>query len=974
MNSKTTIKLNRGLSSLFTTALAIACLAIPASAVRAANSKAISVSGNLAFGNVQVGSSAQAVMTISNSSTGGGALTVTLSLPPGFSTTFTSATLKPGKSTTATIKFSPTAGQTYGGFAVANSAAASGNNKLAISGTGVGQAIVMSGNLAFGSIAVNASAQRMLTISNSGSMNLTVTGITCPNGFSGTFSGVIAPKVSTNVPVTFSPTVATNYSGLVTVASDALFGTNKMAASGTGTTSAGHASIVLGGNLSFGNVLVNTSVKQSLVISNTGTTTLHVSGITCPAGFSGGFSGSIAARGKTAVTVTFTPTAMTNYSGAVTVTSDASSGANTAAASGAGIASAIALAGNLNFGSVIVGSPAQLTLTISNTGSTTLNVSGIHYPPGFSGAFSGAIAAGGTASFTVTFSPTNGAPYSGAITVASDAFTGVNSINASGMGIAQKRVISLSGDLNFGDVYVGNSASQSLTISNAGNSALTFTDIQLPPGFTVDDSDGVLAPGVATTVTVKFSPTNAAPYGGTLTVNSDATSGTNTVNVTGTGAAIPTHIISLSGDLNFGDVTINTAAQLALVITNSGNADLTFTNIEVPAGFSVNFTSGVLAAGSTTNVTVTFSPTGTNSYGGTITVDSDATSGTSVANASGTGTAAIVPTRIIVLSGDLNFGDVAVGSSPQLTMTISNAGNSMLTVSNINFPSGFSGSFSGTIASGATANVTVTFSPVANQPYLSTITVVSDATFGTNTITASGDAFRYVPSKARLNGLFYPDAGVEFTNSGYFSATASPSSKKSFSAKIKLAGKQYGVSGAFSAAGSFSGNIVRKSKSSLSVTIQAGFDHGNVWKGTISDGSFMASLHADAATFSSKTNPAPQAGIYNIAITGCTNAAMAPATNGTGSVTVMTSGAAKVMVTLGDGTKLTQVTAVSPDAQLPFFGSLYKNQGSILGWLAFGNKPGNELSGPVDWFKPAGMTGNYPNGFSFETALSGAKQ
>ena len=972
MNPKTTIKLNRGLSSLFTAVVAVLSLGATAHTVNAANNKTISVSGNLAFGNVQLGSSAQAVITISNASAGSGVLTVSgISLPAGFSTTFTSATLKPGKSTSATIKFSPTAGQNYSGFAVVNSSAAKGTNKLPVSGAGVGQAVILRGNLSFGLVPINTSAHQMLTISNSGSTNLTVTGISYPNGFSGSFSGLIAPKVSTNVTVTFSPTTATKYGGLVTVASDALFGTNTIAASGTGT-NAGAAIISLSGNLSFGNVLLNTSARQNLVISNSGNLTLHVNGISFPPGFSGAFSGAIAPGAKATVAVTFAPTAMTNYNGVVTVTSDASSGVNTIAASGIGAASAIALSGNLNFGGVIAGSSEQLSLTISNTGNATLNVSSIHYPIGFSGAFSGAIAAGGAASITVTFSPTNGSPYSGAITVNSDALSGVNSVNASGTGIAQTRVISLSGNLDFGDIYVSNSTSLPLTISNSGNSELTFTDIQLPAGFTVDASAGVLAPGAGTTVTVTFSPTNAAAYNGTLTVNSDATSGTNTVDLTGNGVNVPTRIISLSGDLNFGKVTVNTSAQLTLLLTNSGNADLTFTNIEVPTGFSVNLTSGVLASGTTTNVTVTFSPTDTNNYGGPITIDSDATAGTNIVNASGAGTAAIVPTRIIALSGDLDFGDVAVGSSPQLALTISNAGNSTLTVSNITFPNGFSGSFSGAIASGAATNVTVTFTPVANQPYRGTITVLSDATFGTNTITASGDAFRYVPAKVRMNGLFYPANDVEFTNAGYFKAQAT--TKGVFSARMKLAGNQCAVSGRFSATGSFSGNVARKNLSTLTVTLQAGFDGGKVWKGTISDGSFLATLHADAATFQSKTNPAPQAGIYHIMIAGCTNAAMAPATNGTGTLTVMTSGAAKIMVTLGDGTKVTQVTAVSQDGQIPFFGSLYGNKGSILGWLAFGNTPGDELNGLVDWFKPAGISANYPTGFSFDTALSGAKQ
>ena len=68
------------------------------------------------------------------------------------------------------------------------------------------------------------------------------------------FSGVIAAGSFTNVTVKFSPTAVSNYSGTVTVNSDALSGTNTIAASGTG---AG-ALIALSGNLSFGGVPVNT--------------------------------------------------------------------------------------------------------------------------------------------------------------------------------------------------------------------------------------------------------------------------------------------------------------------------------------------------------------------------------------------------------------------------------------------------------------------------------------------------------------------------------------------------------------------------------------------------------------------------------------------------------------------------------------------------------------------------------------------
>src|ERR1041385_1591090 len=97
----------------------------------------------------------------------------------------------------------------------------------------------------------------------------------------------------------------------------------------------------------------------------------------------------------------------------------------------------------------------QLTLTITNRGNAALTVSSISYPSGFSGAFSGTIAAGTTTNVIVTFSPVSAISYNGTVTVNSDAASGVNTVNASGTGIAQTRVISLSGDLDFGNITVG---------------------------------------------------------------------------------------------------------------------------------------------------------------------------------------------------------------------------------------------------------------------------------------------------------------------------------------------------------------------------------------------------------------------------------------------------------------------------------------------------------------------------------------
>jgi hypothetical protein len=209
------------------------------------------------------------------------------------------------------------------------------------------------------------------------------------------------------------------------------------------------------------------------------------------------------------------------------------------------------------------------------------------------------------------------------------------------VGQTQTRIVSLSGNLTFGNVPVGNSSTSTMTISNSGNSMLTVSSISYPNGFSGNWSGGTIAAnGGSRDVTVTFSPTSASSYGGTITINSDKTSGTNTISASGTGTSTATRVISLSGNLAFGNVQVGNSTTSTMTISNSGNSTLTVSSISYPNGFSGNWSGGTIAAnGGTRNVTVTFSPTSASSYGGTITVNSDKTSGTNTISASGAGTA-----------------------------------------------------------------------------------------------------------------------------------------------------------------------------------------------------------------------------------------------------------------------------------------------------------------------------------------------
>lgn len=102
---------------------------------------------------------------------------------------------------------------------------------------------------------------------------------------------------------------------------------------------------------------------------------------------------------------------------------------------------------------------------------------------------------------------------------------------------AGTRVIALSGNLAFGSVEAGKTAESTLTIGNSGTSSLSVSGISVPDGYAVNWTSGAIAPGASQQVVVRFAPTGARSYDGTLAVSGDHTSGTNTAALKGTGLA-----------------------------------------------------------------------------------------------------------------------------------------------------------------------------------------------------------------------------------------------------------------------------------------------------------------------------------------------------------------------------------------------------------------------------------------------------
>src|SRR5271167_1838560 len=102
-----------------------------------------------------------------------------------------------------------------------------------------------------------------------------------------------------------------------------------------------------------------------------------------------------------------------------------------------------------------------------------------------------------------------------------------------GAGILSPSVTSVS----FGSIAVGNTATQSLTVTNTGLGTVTIASAALTgAGFTVVGGNpaGTIGVGQSSTIQLQFAPTSAGAINGSLTILSDASNSPLAISITGT--------------------------------------------------------------------------------------------------------------------------------------------------------------------------------------------------------------------------------------------------------------------------------------------------------------------------------------------------------------------------------------------------------------------------------------------------------
>ena len=198
----------------------------------------------------------------------------------------------------------------------------------------------------------------------------------------------------------------------------------------------------------------------------------------------------------------------------------------------------------LTFSPTVVGSTsAAQTVTVANPTSAAASVSSITASGPFAETNNcgSSIAANGSCTVSVTYSPTASRRATGSVTINAGGVT--NTVSLSGTGTAPGPVLSASpASLSFPATLVGSSpATQTVTVTNTGTTAATVSSVAVTGAFSQTNNCTTLAVNGSCTVTVKFTPT-AATNTGTLTVNSNANNNPLTVGLSGAGITSTTNI------------------------------------------------------------------------------------------------------------------------------------------------------------------------------------------------------------------------------------------------------------------------------------------------------------------------------------------------------------------------------------------------------------------------------------------------
>ncbi|MCL1474669.1 choice-of-anchor D domain-containing protein [Argonema antarcticum] len=407
----------------------------------------------------------------------------------------------------------------------------------------------------------------------------------------------------------------------------------------------------------------------------------------------------------------------------------------------------------INFGTTNLGVGITKNFTVKNTGTGVLNLSGWKLPNGFSllGNIPGSIDPGGLSTFQVRLDAASGGNYNGSLEIGNNDGDGGDGVeNPFDFAIAgtvlplpppNPEIDVLDGTnsnidsgtetaINFGTTPVGTSVNQTFTIKNTGTDDLTLGKLNLPTGFSVVTPFGstTIAPNTSTTFTVQLDAKSAGNYTGTILFpNNDADGGDGVENpfyfpIAGTVQTVPAPEIvvldasSLTPNIvdgtttptDIGSTPLNSPISKPFIVINTGNANLSMSNWELPTGFSfVGITPTTIAPGGSATFNVQLDSKSINTFTGPLKFE----------NNDGDGGDGVENPFDFQIKGTVIPPTVSI-KEPQSTSENAGPGNNRLFTVNLNSPA-------------PTGGVTVSFNVGGTATFNADYTQSGAATFST---------------------------------------------------------------------------------------------------------------------------------------------------------------------------------------------------------------------------------------------------
>jgi subtilisin family serine protease len=202
---------------------------------------------------------------------------------------------------------------------------------------------------------------------------------------------------------------------------------------------------------------------------------------------------------------------------------------------------------------------------------------------------------------------------------------------------------------------------------------------------------------------------------------------------------------------DFGNVTIGESPTVTVTIENTGDSDLKLGQLNLAGtDFAIrndNCSNTAVTAGNTCTIKVTFAPQTEGAKNATLSIPSnDSDTATATVTLTGNGIAAVVLVPdISITPTSHDFGDVEVGESPSVTVTISNTGDSDLELGQLNlagtdFAIRNDNCANTAVTAGNTCTIKVSFAPQTEGAKNATLSIPSnDPDTATATVTLTGN-------------------------------------------------------------------------------------------------------------------------------------------------------------------------------------------------------------------------------------------